>query len=418
MQIVGQEIPHETPALPAPESPPYQQESNERQLDHLFHYYKDSIISQAKDSLLTAWNFPLNPFQFITQTVTTAAAQTQYIADQTILHQEATSQIATGVATNPDRFGLKVQAVSGATTTKFAIFQYPDTTTTYPYWSYKLSALVKLRFNSTHSTTVRFKMLLMYRLDAPPAISASEPISGWAGDNLALAAGWTAIKPLNDPIYTDSTSAAGADVSFAFNSFQMPASLSDTMYLSAVFYTLDNMNSTAASEDYFVIDKISLSNNDFAIDTQPQTFDDVTRQCQFYYEKSYDYLVLPGTSTTNGDLIKLMTTNPATTKGYANAFSVEYNTVKRAAATVILYSTIGSANKVSAQAWTAGVGSAFVDATVASFWAASGSGTKSVEYLPNTNTALTTSIANDDTSCVIRFQYSANSLLGAPSGIP
>lgn len=416
VQIVGQEVPAGTPLITV--SPPYQQESNERQIDHTFHYYKNSIILQPKSTILTGWNFPLNPFQFITQTVTTAAAQTQYICDQTILHQEAVSQLATGIGTFADNYGLVIRAVSPATTTRFALIQYIDTTTTYPYWGYKVSSLVKLRFNSSNSTSVKFKMLLMYRsIGAPPAISASEPIAGWSGTDLSLAAGWTAVKPLNDPIYTVSNSALQPDQSFAFNGFSLPVAIADNMYLSAVFYTVGAMNSSG-TPDYFVVDSISLANNDFAIDTQPQTFDDVMRQCQYYYEKSYDYLVLPGTSTTNGDLIKLMTTNPATNKGYANAFSVEYNTVKRSAPTVILYSTIGSANKVSAQAWTAGVGSALVDATVASFWAASGSGTKSIEYLPNTNTALTTSVANDDTSCVIRFQYTANALLGSPSGIP
>ena len=415
VQITGQEVPH---GATAPVSPPYQQESNERQLDHTFHYYKDSIILQAKDTILTAWNFPLNPYQFNPIAVTTAAAQTQYIADQTILHQEATSQIATGIGTNADRFGLKIQAVSSATTTKFAIFQYIDTTTTMPYWSYKLSALVKLRFNSTHSTTVRFKMLLMYRtIGAPPTLGAAEPITGWAGNELALAAGWTAIKPLNDPIYTVSTSAAGADLNYVFNSFQLPTAISDTQYLSAVFYTLDQMNSTAASEDYFVIDKISLVNNDFAIDTQPQTFDDVLRQCQFYYEKSYDTPTLPGSSTLVGVINKYQTAVFSDGSGAGNCFGApwefQFNTVKRAIPVTTIFSTVGTANNVSVQTYRDGVPSALTDKIVASFWTAGGLSTKSVEYLPNAAGVLTTAVSADNLSCSIRFHYSAVALLGS-----
>lgn len=420
VQIVGQEVP--TGTTPAPVSPPYQQESNERQLDHTFHYYKDSIILQPKDTIVTGWNFPLNPFQFITQAVTTNVAQTKYIADQTILHQEAASQIATGIATNPDRFGLKIQAVSGATTTKFAIFQYIDTTTTYPYWSYKLSALVKLRFNSSHSTNVRFKMLLMYRLTIPTTVGAAEPITGWAGDDLALAAGWTAIKPLNDPIYTASNSSSGADVSYAFNSFQLPTASSDTMYLAAVFYTVDQMNSTAASEDYFVIDKISLVNNDFAIDTQPQTFDDVMRQCQFYYEKSYDYLVLPGTASALGALTRLMTSTLATATGqiYAAPFEIEFNTVKRVAPTTLLYNgSNGVVNTIHAESYRNGALNNAADVVIG-FWTPDFIGTKSISYATLAVGApiVTATSGADNLSGIIRFQYSLNALLGSPSGIP
>ena len=111
IQVVGQELPigSETPATPT-----YKQETIERQIDHLFHYYHDSIIFQPKDTILTAWNFPLNPFQFITTSVTTISTQTAYICDQTILHQEAASQIASGVATNADRFGLYITPVDAA----------------------------------------------------------------------------------------------------------------------------------------------------------------------------------------------------------------------------------------------------------------------------------------------------------------
>lgn len=414
IQIMGQAV---AVGTTAPSSPVYQQETNERQLDRLFHYYRDSIIFQPKPTILTGWNFPLNPYQFVTTTVTTNVAQTKYICDQTILHQEAASQIATGIASNADRFGLYITPVDAATDTKFAIFQYPDTTTTFPYWSYKLSALVKLRFNSTHSTSVRFKMLLMYRtIGAPPAISASEPISGWSGTDLVLAAGWTAIKPVNDPIYTVTTSSAGAYQNYVFNGFQLPDASSDTMYLSAVFYTLDDINSSAGTKDYFVIDKISLVNNEFAIDTQPQTFDEVLRECQFYYEKSYENGVIQGTSTIVGALNKYQTAifSDPTDAGscYGAPFQFSFNTTKRAVPVTTFWSTVGTINNVSVQTYRDGVPSALSDKVLASFWTVSGSSTKSVEYLPNNIAALTSAVPASNLSCSIRFHYAAQAILG------
>lgn len=425
IQIVGQEVDTGTTA---PTSPVYQQETNERQIDRLFHYYRDSIIFQPKDTILTAWNFPLNPFQFVTSTVATNVAQTNYICDQTILHQEAASQIATGMATNADRFGLKVTPVDAATDTKFALIQYMDDSTTNPYWSYKLSALVKLRFSSSHSTAVKFKMMLMYRLDAPAAISASEPISGWAGDNLSLAAGWTAIKPINDPAYSVSNSSAGADLSYAFNGFQLPNASSDTMFLAAVFYTVDDMNSSAGTKDFFVIDKISLVNNDFAIDTQPQTFDDVLRQCQFYYEKSYDTNVyFQNGGTAGGTLSYLMqfSSNTAQTRAFATPFQFSFSTVKRAAPTVSIYAKNGASDdliaNVTAYYYRDGLVNTTATKTLAAYWNSSVVSTKSAFYDTTSATeliAVTSGGYADNQKAIIRFQYTANALLGSPSGIP
>lgn len=426
IQIVGQTV---TAGSTAPSSPVYQQETNERQIDRLFHYYRDSIIYQPKDTILTAWNFPLNPFQFVTQTVTTNVAQTKYICDQTILHQEAASQIASGIATNPDRYGLKITPVDAATDTKFALIQYIDTSTTWPYWSYKLSALVKLRFNSIHSTQIAFKMLLMYRtIGAPPAISASEPISGWAGDELSLAAGWTAIKPINDPVYTVSTSAGLAYENFVFNGFQLPNSSTDTMYLAAVFYTVDDMNSSAGTKDYFVIDKISLVNNDFAIDTQPQTFDDVMRQCQFYYEKSYDYSVYyQNGGTAKGALSYLMqfSSDTSQTRAFATPFEFAFNSIKRAAPTIKLYAKNGASDdlvdNVTAYYYRDGAVNTTATKALASFWNSSSVSTKSAFYdvtSASTLIAVTSGGYADNQQAIIRFQYTANALLGSPTGIP
>lgn len=412
IQIVGQEVPAGT--TPAPVSPSYQQESNERQLDHLFHYYRNSIILQPKTTILTGWNFPLNPFQFVTTTVTTVANQTQYIADQTILHQEAASQLATGIGTFADNYGLVIQAVSPATTTRFALIQYIDTTTTYPYWGYNLSALVKLRFNSSNNTSVKFKMLLMYRsIGAPPAISASEPISGWSGNDLVLASGWTAVKPINDPIYTVSNSALQPDQSYAFNGFTLPVAVADNMYLSAVFYTVGAISSSG-TPDYFVVDSISLVNNDFAIDTQPQTFDDVLRQCQFYYEKSYDNGVLAATNTSAGYLARNMTITQGTGKCYAAPWEIEYNTIKRALPTTLFYAIDGTVNNVFAQSFSGGNIDASGNTIIASYWNVGAHSTKSIGYVPTVNMAgaiLSASVA-DNLSCQIIFQYIADARLG------
>jgi hypothetical protein len=186
------------------------------------------------------------------------------------------------------------------------------------------------------------------------------------------------------------------------------------MYLSAVFYTLDNMDSSAGSKDYFVIDKISLVNNDFAIDTQPQTFDDVLRQCQFYYEKSYDVGTFPGASTLVGVINKYQVAAVSDGRCYGAPWEFQFNTVKRAIPVTTIISSVGTVNNVSFQIFRDGTPQAIADKVVASFWTAGGLSTKSVEYLPNALGAIATAVGAgaDNLSASIRFHYSAVAFLG------
>lgn len=416
VQVVGQEVP--TGTTPAPLAPPYQQETNERLIDHLFHYYRNSILTQPKETLLTGWTFGLNPWQFRSTTPSNVANNT-YTADQTILVQQAYVASATGNnvsigqgTPSDENQGLKVAAVTAAN--KFAIIQYIDPKTIAPYWDEKLSSLVKIASvdSPTHNTSVKFKMRLIYRTSLPSTISQTEPIASWSnvdGSDPVFAGGWTAIKPLNDPEYV---ALPNVENTFAFDQFQMPsADPGGNSTLGIVLYTTTNMVQTATA-DQIIFSSVSLVHNDFAIESSVETWDQSLRKCQYYYEKSYDNGTLPGTSTIVGDLNRTMGVSITTGNGYAAPFEFEYNSVKRAIPTTTFYSTIGTINRVSAQIFAAAVGSVLVDQPLASFWTIAGSGTKSIEYLPNSNTAIATAVANDDMACVIRFQYVADARLG------
>ncbi len=60
---------------------PYEQTTIERQIDHTFNYYNDPLQFKPIPSLLTGWDFALNPAQFGSPAITTTPA---YIWDQTI----------------------------------------------------------------------------------------------------------------------------------------------------------------------------------------------------------------------------------------------------------------------------------------------------------------------------------------------
>ncbi len=319
---------------------PYAQTTVERQKDHLFHYYADSILQQPKASLLTGWNFALNPWQFRASTANNVVDNT-YTADQTIIIQQKFVESNTGnhisVArgTAAENYAFVVSAVSA--TNEFAIIQYIDASTIRPYWGKNLSSMVNALISSpTHNTTCRFKMRLIYRSTAPvPAITRTEPIATWVtGSEPTLAAGWLSLSPLNDPEYTF----GDGSEPFNFDLFELVASSTDDMMLGIMIYTLDNLDQTATA-DRILFDRISLVQNDFAIDVPPETYDESMRKCEFYYEKSYAKGVLPGTVTHVGQRYSVAPLHEVVNDIlYRKTFNLVYNSVKRAIVTPTFYS--------------------------------------------------------------------------------
>jgi hypothetical protein len=315
---------------------PYSEDTVNRQIDHTFNYYYNSIIMQPKDSILTAWNFSLNPFQFNATALTATTAKCQYIADQTIISTKgALGCVKTGIGSNANRDCLEIQAVSA--TNQFALIQYLDPTTVMPYWSYVLSSLARARIVTSNGTNVGIKMRLIWSTSLPATLSGTEPIASWVSGEPVFSVNWTAIAPLNDPVYTlpnayDTTLGGNAFPSFSFNHFQLPAMSTSTMTLGVVIYTTADINPTGTA-DVVLFDRISSIPNEFALDTNPQTFDQVLRECQYFYEKSFPNNFVPGPTTPTylGAIITQMqgVKDAANDKVYARSFSLEYKTEKR-----------------------------------------------------------------------------------------
>ncbi len=286
--------------------PDFEQDSIQRQIDHTFHNYRDSILFQPKDSILSGWDFGLNPWQFTT-TAATNLATFGYVADQTIVEQQAYvagavgNNISTARASFTQNYGFKITAVTAAN--QFAIIQYIDPTTARPYWGGTLSALVKLSaLKQNTSANMRVKMRLMYRASLPSTLAQNEPIASWTAlGSPVLTGSWTAIAPKNDPVFNLSN---GVNT-LTFEGFTLPASSNADMTLGIMIYTLDPMTQTG-TPDNIVFNKVSLVPNEVAIDCNPLDFGETLRRCQYYYQKSF----APGTLPTVGN---------GTLAGYENA---------------------------------------------------------------------------------------------------
>ncbi len=353
-QTVGQSGPLPSGFNADTDIPSYQQASEERMIDHLFHLYRQSMLNQAKNNLLSGWTFALNPWQFIASTVTVISNQTQYIADQTILHQETASaftSMKSGIGSN---FGLQLSTEPGITANRFALIQYIDYTTVEGYFGEYLSSMVRAAIFTAHSTSTNLKARLIYRTagDAIPTIGNSEPITGWdANGDVIFSAGWTAIEPLNDMSHLLQAFPVGSQGNnypeIPFDKFQLPQATSATPYLGIVLYITNPINSTSGSGDTIIFERVSLVPNDFAIDASTETYDAALRKCQFYYEKSYPPGVLPGAITTDNEIYERSTTAPGfPAQGHPFSMNISYDTTKRASPLASFWSPDGTANAV------------------------------------------------------------------------
>jgi len=340
IMIVGQSTPLTSPITP----PGFQEQSYPEIVSQEFYYYRDSILNHPKDTILTGWNFALNPWQFTSPTIVNVAAN-QYTADQTIVLQQyyiATAgvtgnNIAVGQSAGTYNYGLQVNAVLD--NNQFALLQYIDASTIRPYWGQNLSAMVRALLITTQSSAIQFKVRLLCIPGVPNATTDIYPIASWtAGSDpvfSAVSPAVTAIAPLNDPIYTLNSS---TPMFFPFNKFTLPASTNVNMTLGILIYTINNMSATGP--DGIVFNDISLVQNDFAVLSNPQTFDTVLKQCQYYWEKSYNNEVHATSGTYPATYVGVSSVLLGNTTALMSGMDRTFKTAKRITPNVLWFSPV------------------------------------------------------------------------------
>jgi hypothetical protein len=415
IQLTGQSVPLSAGFIDNPTPPEFSELTYERIVDEEFHVYKNSLVTQSKENILVGWNFGLNPWQFVTKTITNMAFN-GYSADQTIIIQQnfvengVGSNIATGQGTAAQSYPFAVTAVT--TSNQFAMIQYIDPTTIAPYWDQILSSLVNANIVTSNGTMCQFKMRLIYQNGLPATISQNEPILSWiTGEDPVFTSGWTTISPINDPIYT-----FGAESqNFSFNQFQLPISLSVNMTLGIVLYTITNLSITSPA-DSLLFNNISLTPNDFAIEASVETFDETLRKCQYYYEKSYDSITLPGAATGIGALFsEQLASGSSPVNLLGRSFSFQFNTVKRQnSPTITLYSPDGTSGAVEGFITNNGVLSAGTDITVSGNYTQNSLNSKAVIYLSQSGGTVLKSLsqAASTPEAYITYQYVIDARLG------
>jgi len=318
----------------------YGQETVERQVDHLFHYYNLPLQYKPIPSYLVGWDFVSNPVQALGATVAafaTGANTSNYMADQTIVFQTANSGIA--LAKNATGFTFTATIASS-----FSIIQYLPNTTALEILVERMA--VQLKGKTSGSNLVGNVRLYWTANATAPDIKTptfASLVSGITAGVPSVVSGWTQVpRNLGEATFALNT----AKQTFNFSGFDATAAaLIDTATFFAYVITFNTLAAAATVS----LDYASLCGGDIATHPAPKTPDTVLRECQYYYERSYEAGTASGTSTTTGMVIEQM---PAAVNGvacamYANHFAQTLKQTKLSAAyNLTLYSTDGTINSI------------------------------------------------------------------------
>jgi hypothetical protein len=328
----------------------YGESSINNQISQLMYYYLPLLKYKPIKSYLVGWDFPLNPLQFAPASITVAAANvSSYYWDNTIIFQNATH----GVTVTPAASGAI--SILSNNNTQFALVQYIPAPLANAALQNNLS--VNIAAATAAVGGLQGTVSLWYTTGAlPSTIGASQSIVASltaAGKPATFNGAWVEIPRnglgstanatslLGDAVFTVGSSATSRYNDYGFSGWTLSGNAAvNTATFMAIVVGFAPL-STASSIN---IESISLVPGDIPTRPAPQTPDEVLRDCQYYYEKSFDIDVLP---VVNGGhsgqaLIALLSTD---TSHFQYFPTIYYKVTKYSTAPVgTIYNPVGNNN--------------------------------------------------------------------------
>lgn len=396
------------------DEPAFEQISVPLQQSLLYWYDRSPLMYKQIPSFLVGWDFPLNPCQALGSTVAAQAygANTSYyVWDQTIVYQTQTS----AVDVSRDTSGALLLTM--AKTDQIAVIQYLDQTKAREILEQPMcvnvcgssSASTKLAVSLWYTTDASLpdiksgsRLSLVASLDAN-GVPATENGTWDQVPRGTLGNGYATLAPLTSAGYT-SVALSGWDLG------------SHTTAATATYFAIVIGTPSVAIGSTISLESVSLQSGTIATRPAPQTADEVLRECEYYYEKSYESSTVAetvGAVTIIGSRVAPQTAIGSPPSAYAATFGLVYNAVKLSSSPIItLYST---ASATASQAFmTILNANGSTTATVsASVWTQNALSSKSVSYVPNSIAVVVSApgVANIP-SAFVRYQYVVDSRLG------
>lgn len=402
---------------------PYQQQPVNRQKDYLFHYYQPKIQAMPIPSHLVGWDFALNPAQIFGDSVNLGAIganKSAYVWDQTIAFQSVDNSIA---ASRTSSGALRLTA---SATTQTAIIQYLDAKQARKILSDNIAVNLLALSDNTNGLVGTISLWATDDVSLPniaPATNNSIVLTLDANGKPATlnGVGWEEVprSSLGDATFTLTDSLTD----FNFQGWDMSG---NALVTTATYFAVVIGFASLTNAKVIDIQSVGLCSGDIATRPAPLTPDEVARQCEYYYEKSYKNSDIEGTASTTVNAINRpqITTLPSANKAHfeAGAFSVDFRTVKRSVTpTIRIYP--GSTNTVGnldATIKALGTTTTTTNSNTLAItqWTIANLGDKSFTYLPNYGDNANPEIdplndgPNEFARSWITFHYVADARLG------
>jgi len=390
----------------------YDQTTLDRQISELFYYYKPQLDFKAIPSLLTGWDFPLNPAQILGTSfnITTTA---KYGWDQTIV-KSVVGNIA--VVRNAVTGGF--QATTGNANEAYYQIQYLSGSQAKKMLGTKLSVNIDaFRTQAGGAVTVKVYLYSGRAAATIPALPTSIGTIVANGDFTLTAANWTLIPRTNFGQATETLSIVNTaayatlndkeDLQFSGWEITDATQIADTdKFAIVVTY------SCPTSGTVVVTNSISVVPGDIPTRPAPQTPDQVLQECRYYYETSYPLGVQPGSSESNNALtfFQIAEISGGICRVYSTNLSFPLKEIKRTAPGVTFYTPAGTLSNLSAKAYSDAGASSLTDALLTN-WAPV-AGTNSVSLAASTNAVLASTAGASVARGAVFFHYEANAQLG------
>lgn len=396
---------------------PYNQETVERNIDHTFHYYKPQLEAKQIPSYLVGWDFPLNPAQFHGDTVAASAIganKSKYVWDQTIIFQSADSGVGVSRGTSGELL------LTAAATTKMAIVQYLPQAIARKILNNKICCHVSARTDVVGG--VGGVVSLFYTTDVSlPDISTGTNNSlvltlDANGKPATFNGNWTEVPRL---LGQDATLTVEESATTNFNDYSLSgwdlAGAADAD--AATFFAIVVGFESVTIGGTIGVNSVGLMAGDIPARPAPQTLDEVLRECQYYFEKSYDVSVAPGTNDSNGILafVAPADTDGSTTSVYKTRFRIPYKQTKRASPDITVYTPSGTSGNISVGVvdYQNNSISAAANAAITE-WTKSDTSLSSTRYVTNGTTTIIYTVAavHLDYEGFMNLHYTADARLG------
>ncbi len=329
----------------------FQLNSSNREQAFMGDYYIPRLNSRPASSLLTAWDFTVNPFQFAASGNIGATAA--YICDQTIALRGASGAVAYAI----DAVTSGLQLTTAGTNDAFYLMQYLSGDDAKKILGTPLSVNVfGYRKSASSDVTLRVYLFRAPSTSTIPVLPTSIGTVAANGVFTLTAAGWTEIprggldtastilpqltlnSELNDP---------ENDMSFTGWQLTDSTQIGNTDKF-AIVVTLAYVDVSTV----MTINSISLIPSAISSRPAPESFDEVLRKCQYYYETSYDSGLFAGAVSNNGAVICSQYPSisgdavPNSSKVYPRYFFGRYQTQKRVPVSPTIYALDGTVGNV------------------------------------------------------------------------